>query len=225
MPRTSSQERQALEAGLEALGLAPGALAEDRLLTHLEQLRRWGRTYNLVAPGEMDQLMTRHVLDALSIAPFVPPGPLLDVGTGAGFPGLPLAILDPERPVILLDSAGKKVRFLRHVIRELGLPRVEAVHERVENFSAPVEFSTITSRAFSSLADFVDKVRHLASPATRLLAMKGRSPDAELAALPDWVDTVSVDALSVPGLDSERHLVTLVLAAGAGRSGAPHNRE
>ena len=94
-------------------------------------MRHWGRTYNLVAPGEFDHLVTRHLLDSLAIHEAVGDGPLLDVGTGAGFPGLPLAILEPERPTVLIDSAGKKVRFLKHVIRDLGLEQAEAVHGRV----------------------------------------------------------------------------------------------
>ncbi len=214
MTASREQEHQALEAGLRGLGLDPDTRAMERLLAYLAELRRWGRTYNLVAPGELDHLLARHVLDALSIHPHVLTGPLLDVGTGAGLPGLPLAILDPERTVVLIDSAGKKVRFLRHVVRELGLERVEAVHERVERFSAPVEFSTITSRAFSSLANFATAVRHLATPATRLLAMKGKSPIEELDALPPWVRVLSETPLAVPGLEAERHLVTLAVSPG-----------
>ncbi len=209
MPPGNPQERPALESGLAELGLAPDALMLDRLLAYLSLLRRWGRTYNLVAPGEFDHLLVRHLLDSLSIHAHRGDGPLLDVGTGAGFPGLPLAVMRPDEPVVLLDSAGKKVRFLRHVVRELGLERVEPVHERVERFSPGTDFSTITSRAFSSLADFAGSVRHLARPETRLLAMKGQSPDKELAALPDWVRVISVEPLAVPGLDARRHLAIL----------------
>lgn len=210
-PKQESRDRAALQAGLAALDLAPDAAAVDRLLAHVALLRRWGRTYNLVAPGEFEQLVPRHVLDALSIHQHVTDGPLLDVGTGAGFPGLPLAILAPQRPVVLIDSAGKKVRFLRHVIRDLGLHAVEAVHGRVESFSGSEEFRTITTRAFSSLADFATSVRHLAGPAARLLAMKGKAPDAELAALPPWARVEAVDTIVVPGLEADRHLVTLTL--------------
>lgn len=210
-PRQRPADRAALEAGLSSLGLAPDAQAVDRLLAHVGLLRHWGRTYNLVAPGDLDHLVSRHVLDALSIHSHVPPGPLLDVGTGAGFPGLPLAILSPERPVVLIDSAGKKVRFLRHVIRTLDLDGVEAVHGRVESFSASEEFRTITTRAFSSLAAFAGAVRHLAGPAARLLAMKGKAPEPELAALPPWARVEAMDNIAVPGLAAERHLVTLAL--------------
>ncbi|MEE4175138.1 MAG: 16S rRNA (guanine(527)-N(7))-methyltransferase RsmG [Xanthomonadales bacterium] len=183
----------------------------DRWLRHLDLLRRWGRTYNLVAPGEFDHLVTRHLLDSLAIHAAVGDGPLLDVGTGAGFPGLPLAILEPERPTVLIDSAGKKVRFLGHVIRELGLAQVEAIHGRVESFSPRLQFSTIVSRAFSSLGDFARLTRHLAGPDTRLVAMKGQLRQQELEALPAWVRLVGVEALDVPGLEAERHQVTLTL--------------
>ncbi len=206
-------ERLRLDKGLDALGLSPGEPAREHLLDYLDQLRVWGKTYNLVAPGDMPWLLERHLFDALSIAPWCGPGPLLDVGTGAGFPGLPLAILAPERNTILLDSAGKKVRFLRHVIRQLSLAQVEAVHERVERFETTGEFDTITSRAFSSLADFASGVRHLAGPGTRLLAMKGQEPTAELAELPGDISVEAIESVQVPGLNAQRHLVILRVTA------------
>jgi 16S rRNA (guanine527-N7)-methyltransferase len=208
-----SRDREALLAGLAGLGITPGEEQVERWLRHVQLVRQWGRTYNLVSPGAMDDLIRRHVLDALAIHPWAAgAGPLLDVGTGAGFPGLPLAILDASRPVVLIDSVGKKIRFLNHAIRELELERVEALHGRVESFSPATEFSTITSRAFSSLADFAASVRHLAGPDTRLLAMKGKFPEEELAALPAWVQVQAVEPVSVPGLEAERHLAILVAA-------------
>ncbi len=157
--------------------------------------------------------MTRHLLDSLSIRPWVRSGSLLDVGSGAGFPGLPLAILDPGMPVTLLDSAGKKVRFLRHVVRSLGLANVELVHSRIERFSPAREFSNITSRAFSSLPAFAEAVRHVAGADTRLLAMKGKHPQQELDGLPDWVAVEAVHRIEVPGLGAERHVVLMSLTA------------
>lgn len=213
MPADRNRERARLDQGLAELGLSPDEQARGRLLDYLELVRHWGKTYNLVAPGEMPVLLERHLLDALSIARWCGPGPLLDVGTGAGFPGLPLAILEPGRATVLLDSAGKKVRFLRHVIRELSLEQVEAVHDRVEGFSPASAFSTITSRAFSSLADFVEGVRHLAGPETRLLAMKGQKPADELQMLPRGVSLEAVEPIRVPGLDAQRHLVILSITA------------
>jgi 16S rRNA (guanine527-N7)-methyltransferase len=146
---------------------------------------------------------------------------LLDVGTGAGFPGLPLAVLNPGRETVLLDSAGKKVRFLRHVVRKLELAHVTPLHERVEDFevndartgaTAGTEgFLTITSRAFCTLAEFARSTRHLAGPDTRLLAMKGQDPAAEIRALPRWAQLCAVEPLSVPGLQAQRHLVIMTI--------------
>ena len=201
-----------LEAGIAALGLDAGPEQLDAFQTYLDELRRWNSAYNLVAPGELPQLETRHLLDALSIAPHLGEDDLLDVGTGAGFPGLPLAILQPDRAVTLIDSAGKKVRFLSHVARRLKLENVEAVHERVERFTRTPAYRTIPSRAYASLRLFVESVRHLADPGTRLLAMKGRYPEPELDDLPHGVTLDTVHRLDVPGLDAERHLVVLTVS-------------
>lgn len=218
-------ERRRLSQGLETLGLSIDEQTGDRLLDYLEQLRHWGKTYNLVAPGDMPFLLERHLLDSLAIARWCEAGPMLDVGTGAGFPGLPLAILEPQRRTVLIDGAGKKVRFLRHVVRRLSMSNVEAVHERIENHAAPGGFETITSRAFSSLADFVRGVSHLTSPDTRLLAMKGQVPEVELDELkalgeldmqhgmPGVVKLESVEPIDVPGLEAQRHLVILRVAS------------
>jgi len=220
------QEREALRSGVRALGLSQTPEQETQLLAYLALLRRWGQTYNLVAPGEMPRLLSRHLLDALAIARFCPPGPLLDVGTGAGFPGLPLGILAPERRTVLLDSAGKKVRFLRHVVRELGLTNVMPVHERLEQFDGEPAgdrsgdgatagpFATVTSRAFSNLADFVTGAGHLVAEQGHLLAMKGQRPVRELKVLPPQAEVVSVEPLSVPGLEEQRHLVILRINRG-----------
>lgn len=162
-----------------------------------------------MAPGDLDDLYTRHLLDSLAILPYLADGPLLDVGSGAGLPGLPLAIARPGLEVTLLDSAGKKARFLRHCVRTLGLDNVEVVSARVENFQPGVEFGTITARAFSALTAFAEAVRHLSGPKTRLLAMKGKRPGEEINDLPDWVRVDSVQPLEVPGLAAQRHLVLM----------------
>lgn len=199
--------------GLGRLGVAANAEQLDQLAAYLAELRHWNRAYNLVAPGDVDHLETRHLLDALSILPHLGDGELLDVGTGAGFPGLPLAILRPGMAVTLLDSAGKKVRFLRHVVRRLGLDNVHPVQARVERFTRTPAYRTITARAFASLQDFVEAVRHLAGPGTQLLAMKGRHPELELAELPSGITLDAVHRLDVPGLDADRHLVRMTVSA------------
>lgn len=199
------------EAGLAKLGIEASPEQLDRLARYLKQLRKWNAAYNLVASGDLEHLYARHLLDSLSILPFLEKGPLLDLGSGAGLPGLPLAIMQADTHVTLLDSAGKKARFLRHVVRSLGLDRVEVVQQRIECFSPALEFSTITARAFSSLRVFAEAVRHVAGPDTRLLAMKGRYPTEELDDLPDWIAAAPVHRLEVPGLAAERHLVLMSL--------------
>jgi len=200
-----------LKSGLDRLGLQtpPGAVA--RLLGYMALLKQWSRTYNLVAPGEREFLLSRHLLDSLSIAPWLQPGSLLDVGTGAGLPGLPLAIVRPDMDVTLIDSAGKKIRFLRHVGRTLGLKNVHPLHRRVEELADGQTFANITSRAFATLKAFAEAVRGCADASTRLLAMKGAYPETELEELPAWVNVQSVETLTVPYLHAERHLVLMSL--------------
>ena len=199
-----------LQLGLqefEALNLDESQ--EAALLSYLDLLRRWNQTYNLTAVTDPGQMITRHILDSLAIFEWVGKGRLLDAGTGAGLPGVPLAIADPELEVTLLDSAGKKVRFLNHVKRELDLPNITPVQDRLESYEPDVTFDSLVSRAFSDLASFADAARHLVRPATRLLAMKGRYPDMELRGLPDDVRVDSVEKLRVPGLQEDRHLVIM----------------
>jgi 16S rRNA (guanine527-N7)-methyltransferase len=175
----------------------------------MELLKEWSGTYNLIAPRERDFLLARHVLDSLSIAKWLQAGSLLDVGTGAGLPGLPLAIIRPEMEVTLLDSAGKKIRFIRHVGRTLKIANIHPLHQRTEDLESDQSFANITSRAFASLKAFAEAGRPCASESSRLLAMKGTHPEQELKELPDWVNVESVEQLTVPYLHAERHLVIM----------------
>jgi len=201
-----------LESGLARLELDVPSGAVENLLTFMDLLKEWSGTYNLVAPRERDFLLTRHLLDSLSIAPWLQPGSLLDVGTGAGLPGLPLAIINPDREVTLIDSAGKKIRFIRHVGRALKLNNIHPLHQRVEELAETEVYANITSRAFSSLTEFAEVVRSRADQSTRLLAMKGTYPERELEELPDWVNVQSVEPLTVPYLHAERHLVLMSIS-------------
>lgn len=200
-------ERIKLESGLARLKLDVPSRAVDDLLSFMALLKEWSGAYNLVAPGERNFLLARHVLDSLSITSWLQPGSLLDVGTGAGLPGLPLAVVKPDMEVTLLDSAGKKIRFLRHVKRTLRLANIHPLHQRVEELDQT--FANITSRAFASLAGFVKAVKPCANESTRLFAMKAAYPRKELEQLPAWVDVLSVEELSVPYLHAERHLVIM----------------
>lgn len=201
---------ETLHAGLAGLGgpeLSPGQ--ENRLMTYLALLERWNRTYNLTAVKNPVDMVIRHLLDSLSVTPFIPGGRLLDAGTGAGLPGIPLAIVLPGLEVTLLDSSGKKVRFLGHVRRQLGLENIYPVQQRLEAFTPAMAFDAVISRAFSSLAAFARAARHLAQTPLTLLAMKGRFPEDELLELPGWARVKSIEKLEVPGLQQERHLVIM----------------
>ena len=205
----SQAERIKLESGLVRLGLDVPTGAVDGLLAYMALLKEWSGTYNLVAPRERDFLLARHVLDSLSIAPWLKAGSLLDVGTGAGLPGLPLAIIKPEMQVTLLDSTGKKIRFISHVGRALKLANIHPLHQRIEALDEKQVFANITSRAFASLKVFVEVVSAYSDATTRLLAMKGAYPGHELEELPDRVNVESVEQLTVPYLHAERHLVIM----------------
>ena len=205
----NQSERIKLESGMDRLGLDVTPDTVDKLLSYMSLLKEWSGTYNLVARREREFLLTRHLLDSLSIAPWLQKGSLLDVGTGAGLPGLPLAIINPDMEVSLIDSAGKKIRFIRHVGRTLNLGNIHPMLQRVEDMDETGTYANITSRAFASLKDFAEAVRSCADQSTRLLAMKGVYPRKELEELPDWVNVQSVEPLTVPYLHAERHLVLM----------------
>jgi 16S rRNA (guanine527-N7)-methyltransferase len=205
----NQSERIKLESGMDRLGLDAAPDTVDKLLTYMALLKEWSGTYNLVAPRERDFLLTRHLLDSLSIARWLQKGSLLDVGTGAGLPGLPLAIINPDMEVSMIDSAGKKIRFIRHVGRTLNLGNIHPMLKRIEDMDETGPYANITSRAFASLKGFAEAVRSCADQSTRLLAMKGVYPRKELEELPDWVNVQSVEPLTVPYLHAERHLVLM----------------
>jgi 16S rRNA (guanine527-N7)-methyltransferase len=197
-----------LEQGIHALGLTLPSNAVPRLLDYLALLERWNATYNLTAIREPEDMVTRHLLDALAIVPYVQGESLADLGTGPGLPGIPLAIAAPGRQVLLVDSNGKKVRFLREAIRSLKLEGVRAEQSRVEEVEG--QFDCVTARAFASLADMLGWGGHLLAPEGIWLAMKGKSPDDELSGVPATFQVRAIHALTVPGLEAaERHLVVL----------------
>ncbi|QRN53777.1 16S rRNA (guanine(527)-N(7))-methyltransferase RsmG [Dyella caseinilytica] len=197
-----------LEQGIDALGLQLPADAVPRLLDYQALLTRWNGTYNLTAIRDPAEMVSRHLLDSLAILPFVQGNSLADLGTGPGLPGIPLAIAAPGRQILLVDSNGKKVRFLREAIRSLKLEGVRAVQSRVEEVDG--QYDCVTARAFASLADMLGWGGHLLAPQGIWLAMKGKSPDDELSGVPDGFTVNGIHALDVPGLGAaERHLVVL----------------
>ncbi|WP_417788421.1 16S rRNA (guanine(527)-N(7))-methyltransferase RsmG [Stutzerimonas xanthomarina] len=200
-----------LRLGALQLGLDLSSLQQQQLMDYLALLTKWNKAYNLTAVRDPAEMVSRHLLDSLSVVPQAEQGGArwLDVGSGGGLPGIPLAIMFPERNFTLLDSNGKKTRFLTQVKLELKLTNVEVVHSRVEQFTPPQPFSDITSRAFSSLEDFANWTRHLSDADTRWLAMKGVHPDDELQALPTDFQLDCCAVLKVPGCQGQRHLLIL----------------
>ena len=199
-------EHARIASGLGELGLALDSGQRDQLTGYLGLLHKWNRAYNLTAVREPGQMVARHLLDSLAVLPQLDTGACLDVGTGPGIPGIPLAIARPEQAFTLLDSNGKKMRFVRQAVLELGLSNVEVVQSRVEKYRNA--FPQVVSRAFASLADMLALAGHLVAPGGRLLAMKATVSDAEQAGItaPWQARTVH---LSVPQLNEPRRLVVL----------------
>jgi len=204
-----------LRLGVSELGLNLPAKALDKLVDYLVLLYKWNRTFNLTSMGgcgkeaEEARAVSHHLLDSLAVLPFVPAGRLLDVGSGGGMPGIPLAIAYPECPVVLLDSNSKKAAFLRQAVIELGLSNVNVHEGRVEHYHCVEKFSTIVSRAFTRLGQFVSLSEHLLMTRGCWLAMKGQKPDDEISCLPDHIDVNNIYELFVPGVEEQRHLIVM----------------
>jgi 16S rRNA (guanine527-N7)-methyltransferase len=199
--------REILVSGLEKQAIVYAPEQVDALIQFIELIKQWNRIDNLTAVDDLSQMVSRHLLDSLTLLPYLKTS-MLDVGSGAGLPGIPLAIMQPECKITLLDASAKRVRFLHQAISTLKLKQVTAVHARVERFPADEGFDLITSRAFSSLQEFVSSSQRLLAPRGRIIAMKGKYPEQELAALNQQLQ-YTVEPINLPGLDAERHLVTI----------------
>ncbi len=200
--------RGELERGLLALHLDAVALVPP-LLAYLSLLLRWNATYNLTAVRDPQEMVTRHLLDSLALQPYVESGSLADLGSGPGLPGIPLALARPQLQVTLVESNGKKARFLREAVRTLGIGNARVAESRAEALDEAGRFDTISARALDTLAGIVAVGGHLLKPEGRLLAMKGAAPEAEVASLPSGWVVQAVHKLVVPGLAGERHLVVV----------------
>jgi 16S rRNA (guanine527-N7)-methyltransferase len=188
------------------------AQQKQQLVDYVALLQKWNRVYNLTSVRESQQILIRHIMDSLVVNPYLTGKRFIDVGTGPGLPGIPLAIARPESHFTLLDSLGKRIRFLKQVQYELGLQNITLVQSRVEGFMPELLFDGVMSRAFASLSEMLTWCSHLINPADgRFYALKGTRPDDELQAIPKQFSVESVMRLQIPYLISERHLVTLAI--------------
>jgi len=210
-PLTQSELQQQLQTGIQQLGLelSPERLAALQL--YLELLEKWNRSFNLSGIKDLQQMVSLHILDSLAISPYLHGDTILDVGSGAGLPGIPLAIFNPDKEFILLDSNGKKIRFLFQVKLALKLNNVSIENKRVEHYDCHRQIDIVISRAFSSLARLVELCSRAAGNRGLLLAMKGTYPQQEIAELPEGVEVTQAVQLQVPGIEASRYLIEIPL--------------
>jgi 16S rRNA (guanine527-N7)-methyltransferase len=200
---------EVLMSGAAELGIPLSAAQAGQLLRLLDELDDWNQRMNLTAIRERGAQITKHLLDSLSIHSHLRGVRVVDIGTGAGFPGLPLAVAMPQLQLVLVDSTAKKLKFVQHAAQTLGLANVQTVHTRAESYQPKERFDCVVSRAVGPLETFVKGSGHLCVGGGRLLAMKGRHPTEELQHIPSGWKLAAVHRLNVPGLDEQRHLVEL----------------
>ncbi|KFD22002.1 MULTISPECIES: 16S rRNA (guanine(527)-N(7))-methyltransferase RsmG [Tatumella] len=199
-----------LSSLLHRAGISLSDQQKHQLVSYVGMLDKWNKAYNLTSVRDPQQMLIRHIMDSIVVAPYLEGRKFIDVGTGPGLPGIPLSIVCPHAHFTLLDSLGKRVRFLRQVQHELKLENITPVQSRVEAFTDEPLFDGVISRAFASLQDMVSWCHHLpAAGQGRFYALKGQVPDEELSALPEHLVLESVISLQVPDLEGERHLVIL----------------
>ena len=206
---TRESELELLAAGARDIGMALDSSGAEALLKLVDELEAGNAQFNLTAIRDRLGMLRKHVLDSLTVQPYLRGSRIADIGTGAGFPGLPLAIVNPQRRFTLVEATGKKARFVEQTALRLACHNVQVEHARAESYRPFELFDTVVARALSSLADFAAYAGHLCAPGGRLLAMKGKRPDEEISAMPKSFRVLAVHRLKVPGLDDERHLVEL----------------
>ena len=213
MPNNSIEQlQQRLQAGLLALDVTLSENQKSTLLDFVELLVKWNKVYNLTAVRDPLKILDRHIIDSLSVLPFLQGRRIADIGAGAGIPGIPLAIALPDTQFVLLDSNRKKTRFMQQVKTELSLNNVEVVHSRVENYQPDQLFDSIISRAFASLKQMSQWASHLVVENGILLAMKGSYPEQEISELANSFEIKAVQKIEYPGLDADRYLVEILLS-------------
>ncbi|MFD1008455.1 MULTISPECIES: 16S rRNA (guanine(527)-N(7))-methyltransferase RsmG [Oceanisphaera] len=207
------QLKSTLERLLAQTELSVSDQQRDQLVTLVTLLDKWNKAFNLTSVRDPQAMVGRHIVDSLVVSPYLKGTHFIDVGTGPGLPGLPLAIVNPDKQFVLLDSLGKRIRFIRMVIHQLGLTNVIAVESRVEAYQPEQKFDGVLSRAFASLDDMVSWCAHLLGPNGQFLALKGQYPEQELQSLPAHLALDQVYPLTVPEQDGDRHLVVIKLAS------------
>jgi 16S rRNA (guanine527-N7)-methyltransferase len=217
-----NSETALLVEGARELEVPLGSEQAATLLKLVDEVESANAQFNLTAIRDRLGMLRKHVLDSLSVQAFLCGASVADIGTGAGFPGLPLAVVNPERRFVLIEATGKKARFVERTSSLLALRNVEVVNARAEVYRPLGLFDTVVARALASLADFVAYAGHLCAPGGRLLAMKGKRPDEEISAVPKAFRLVAVHRVKIPGLDDERHIVEL---SPAGSRRQPHTHE
>ena len=222
---STDSELELLVRGAAELELTLQGAQGEALLRLVDELEAANAQFNLTAIRDRPGMLRKHVLDSLSLQPFLRGMRIADVGTGAGFPGLPLAIVNPQRHFSLIEATGKKARFVFRTAERLGCANIEVVQTRAEHYRPLELFDTVVARALSSLADFVAYAGHLCTPQGRLLAMKGKRSDEEISALPKSFRVLAVHRVKLPGLDDERHIVELSPARARAAAPARPNRD
>lgn len=194
----------------EELHLSVTPEQTDKLIAFLQLLFKWNKAYNLTSVRDPEQMLIVHIVDSIAVSPFLTDKNYIDVGTGPGLPGIPLAILYPEKSFTLLDSLGKRIRFIKQVAYELSITNIEPVQSRVEDFLPKSSYDGVLSRAFASISDMLHWCHHLTDERGGFLALKGQYPDEELNVLDADYKIASIDKITVPGLDAERHLIKII---------------
>ncbi|RUO30917.1 16S rRNA (guanine(527)-N(7))-methyltransferase RsmG [Aliidiomarina sedimenti] len=205
----AAQLAQKLQQLLAKTSLAVSEAQQNQLVQLVLLLNKWNQAYNLTSVRDPQAMLIRHIMDSVVVSPYLQGERIVDVGTGPGLPGLPLAILNPDKEFVLVDSLGKRINFIRQVVHQLGLKNVTAVHSRVENYEPDQGFSSVISRAFASLADMLSWCHHLPSAEGSFIALKGQLDEDELTAVPAEFTVESKVRLNVPELEAERHLVVI----------------
>lgn len=205
-----SQLRTQLDSLIAQTTLDVSEQQRDQLVGYVEMLNKWNKAYNLTSVRDPQEMLIKHIMDSIVVSTHLQGNSFIDVGTGPGLPGIPLSIMNPDKQFVLLDSLGKRIRFIKQVLHELKIENVTPVQSRVEEYQPEERFDAVLSRAFASMTDMVEWCHHL--PKTDggcFLALKGQLPQSEIEQLPEWCSVTDIKALSVPQLEGERHLVIL----------------